>query len=379
MKNLIFTGIILSLIAAAACRKDNVIKTEGVNLKFSTDTVFLDTVFNTVGSSTYTLKVYNPESEKVVVDNIRLENQSSCYRLNINGKAGNNLSNIEILPQDSIYIFIEITAGSCSTPEMVYEDRILFENKGTQQDVRLVSLVWDAKFHYPNKFLISGTGPNSVFIPYSIIDCNTTWRRGERHVIYGYAVVDEGCELIIEPDVEVYFHNNSGLWVFNGGRLKVAEGASTGIGDSVLFTSDRLEPSYENIPGQWGGVLGGIFIDDSARCIINNAVIKNSENAIRLDSAQFPDQLTITNSYILNSSRTGIFGGFGSVKAENLVVANSGYYSLFCYGGNYEFLHCTFANYWTQSTRTVPAVYLTNYFDFNFIFSDSNYPILDIL
>ncbi|MGB0176965.1 MAG: choice-of-anchor Q domain-containing protein, partial [Owenweeksia sp.] len=263
-----------------------------------------------------------------------------------------------------IYIFIEITPGACPTTEMVYEDRLLFENKGTQQEVTLITLVWDANFHYPDKFLVAGEGNNSVVVPYSIIDCNTIWRRGEKHVVYGYAVVDEGCELIIEPGVEVYFHRNSGLWVFNGGSLKVAEGLSPGNMDSVLFTGDRLEPAYENIPGQWGGLLGGIFIDDSARVIINNSVIKNAENAIRLDSAQFPDQLVISNSYILNTSRTAIFGGFGSVTAENLVVANSGYYGLFCYGGNYEFRHCTFANYWTQSTRTVPAVFLTNYFDF---------------
>ncbi|MEQ9262523.1 MAG: right-handed parallel beta-helix repeat-containing protein [Owenweeksia sp.] len=364
MKNLLLIGIALGIFALASCRKDNIIKNDGVQLKFSADTVFLDTVFNTVGSSTYLLKVFNPDQQKVIIDNIRLENPASCYRLNVNGKAGNNINNVEVLPEDSIYIFIEITPGSCSSPEMVYEDLLLFENKGTEQFVTLTTLVWDASFHYPDKFLISGEGENSFVIPYSIINCNTTWRRGERHVVYGYAVIDEGCELTIEPGVEVYFHQNSGLWVFNGATLKVAEGASPGIGDSVLFTGDRLEPSYEDIPGQWGGLLGGIFIDDSARVILNNSVIKNSENAIRLDSAQFTDQLTISNSYILNTSRTGIFGGFGSVTAENLVIANSGYYGLFCYGGNYEFRHCTFANYWTQSTRTVPTVFLTNYFDF---------------
>ncbi len=365
MKNILLIGVLLGLITLVSCRKDNIVRSDGVELRFSADTVFLDTVFNTVGSSTYQLKVYNPAREKVIIDNIRLENPASCYRLNINGKAGNNRSNIEILPEDSVYIFIEITPGACSSPEMVFEDRILFENKGTRQNVHVVSLVWDAIFHFPNKFLVAGSGQNSVVIPYSVIDCNTIWQSGERHVIYGYAVVNDGCELNIQPGAEVYFHQNSGLWVFNGGSLKVAEGFQPGNGDSVTFMGDRLEPSYENIPGQWGGVLGGIFIDDSARCVINNAVIKNAENAIRLDSAQFNDQLVITNSYILNTSRTALFGGFGNVKAENLVIANSGFYGLFCYGGNYEFRHCTFANYWTQSTRTVPAVYLTNYFDFN--------------
>lgn len=362
MKNLFFPVLVVALIFFSSCHKDPIIKSSGVNLKFSADTVFLDTVFTSVGSSTYILKVFNPDNETVIVDNIRLNNPASYYRLNVNGTASNNISDVEILPKDSIYIFIETTNNQAPPNQIVYEDQIIFENKGTIQDVKLVTLVWDAEFHYPDNFIVAGSGANATIIPYSIIDCNDQWTRGERHVVYGYVVVDEGCELTIDPGVEVYFHENSGLWVFNGGKLTVAENATPG--DSVLFTGDRLEPFYENSPGQWGGILGGIFIDDSATAIINNAVIKNAVNAIRLDTAQFQNQLTLTNTYILNSSRVGLYGGFGNVKAGNVVIANSGLYDLFCFGGNYEFRHCTFANYWSQSTRTTPAVVLTNFIDF---------------
>lgn len=364
MKNILgFLSLIL-LISLASCHKDQPIKSQGVNLRFSTDTVFLDTVFSQVGSSTYTLKVFNPENETVIVDNIRLEKNSGYYRMNVNGVASNDINNIEILPNDSIYIFIEITSGGPIPNEIVFEDRIIFNNKGTEQDVKLVTLVWDAEFHYPTNFLVFGEGANSIVVPYSIINCNETWTSAKRHVIYGYAVIDEGCELNIDPGTEIFFHQNSGLWVFNGATLNVAKGIDPGLSDSVIFQGDRLEPSYEDSPGQWGGVLGGIFIDDSARAVINNAVIKNAVNAIRLDSAQLSDQLTITNTYILNTSRTGIYGGFGNVDAHNLVIANSGLHSLYCFGGNYRFVHSTFANYWNQSTRTTPSVVLTNFFDF---------------
>jgi hypothetical protein len=359
MKNLLLPIFALLLMLTAACHKDPVIKSEGVNLRFSTDTVFLDTVFTTVGSSTYTLKVFNPEDEIVIVDNIRLNDPNSLYRLNINGTASNNLTDVEILPNDSIYIFVEVTNNLTNPGQIVYEDQIIFNNKGTSQDVKLVTLVWDAEFHYPDRFIAFG----STLIPYSNIDCNDVWANGEKHVVYGYARIPDGCELQIDPGAEVYFHNNSGLWVSNGGQLKIAENAQAGLSDSVLFTGDRLEPFYEDSPGQWGGVLGGIFIDDGARAIINNTVIKNAVNAIRLDSAQFSDQLVITNTSILNTSRTGMYGGFGSVEAGNLIIANSGLHNLYCFGGNYRFRHCTFANYWSQSTRTTPAVVLTNFLD----------------
>lgn len=363
MKNLFGPLVLVFIIILASCHKERVIKSEGVNLKFSADTVFLDTVFTQVGSSTYTLKIFNPADESVVVDRIRLEKNQGYFRLNINGTSSNNLTDVEILPNDSIYVFIEISSNAIVPNELVLEDKIIVTNKGTTQDVQLVTLVLDAEFHYPNRFLILGQSPNEIIIPYSIINCNETWDASRRHVIYGYAVIDEGCELNIDPGTEVFFHQNSGLWVFNGGILNIAKGLSPGLSDSVIFSGDRLEPSYEDSPGQWGGVLGGIFIDDSAKAVINNTVIKNAVNAIRLDSAQLSDQLIISNTYILNSSRTAIYGGFGNIDAENLVIANTGLYNFYAFGGNYSFVHCTFANYWNQSTRTTPSVVLSNYLD----------------
>lgn len=363
MKNILGLLIFCSIAIFSACHKDPTIQSSGVNLTFSSDTVYLDTVFTTVGSSTYTLKVFNPDDEIVEIDNIRLEKNTGYYRININGTASNNLNDVQILPNDSIYIFIEISPSGVIPNEIVFEDKILFNNKGREQSVQLVTLVWDAEFHYPTDYIVLGTSPNTVTIPYSIINCNETWTSAKRHVIYGYAIVNDGCELNIDPGTEVFFHQNSGLWVFNGGVLNIAKGISADFPDSVVFSGDRLEPGFEDEPGQWGGIFGGVFIDDSARAVINKTVIKNANNAIRLDSAQFPDQLLISNSYILNSSRTAIYGGFGNIKAENLIVANSGLYSFYGFGGNYRFVHCTFANYWSLSTRTTPSVVLTNFLD----------------
>jgi len=360
----------MTLAATAAltfsCREERLLSASQLDLHFSADTVFLDTVFGGVNSSTYSLKVYNDRSEPVRISRVYLENQSSTFRLNINGQATNKAEDVTIEAQDSIYIFVEVTAQSAaqgcgSGASFICEDRLLFADaEGSTAAVTLVTEVRDAIFHFPNRFLASG----STVIPYSLINGDETWTPGRPHVIYGYVVVDSGASLTLLPGTNVHFHQNSGLWVFNDGELRSAPGASPGLGDSVTLQGDRLEPAFENIPGQWGGPLGGLFIDGSARVLLNNTVIKNANNAIRTDSALVSDQLVMTNSYVLNSSRTALFGGFGAVDVRNSVFANAGLFLFYGLGGQYEFRHCTFANYWSGSTRSDPAVLLTNFFEF---------------
>ena len=361
---LVILGI---FILAASCRKDLVFEHKKVNLVFSEDTIFLDTVFATIGSSTRILKVKNPTSDNIYISNVRLaKGNASFYRMNVNGASTKNISDVELLGNDSLYIFIEVTADVAGATELLYTDSIIFTTEGNQQDVDLVTLAKDAYFHLPNKVLtIPQDPPNQdIKIPYRILPCNEVWTADKPHVVYGYAVVDSLCTLTMQPGTEVHFHNGSGLWVYRGGKLLIDPDKNGNIDNPVVIQGDRLEPYYENIPGQWGGVLGGIFIMDySYGNEINNAVIKNANIAIRVDSTDEDNQnLKITNSFILNNSRVGLYGGFSNIEAENLVVANSGLYCFYGLGGNYSFLHSTFANYWTQSARSTPAVGLANFF-----------------
>ena len=58
---LLFVGVLVSF---SACRSDFNFEPSVGDLAFSKDTVYLDTVFKNIGSSTYTLKVYN-KSDKL--------------------------------------------------------------------------------------------------------------------------------------------------------------------------------------------------------------------------------------------------------------------------------------------------------------------------
>ena len=88
--------ILLILIAyASSCRKDFEHAPSAGSLEFSKDTVFLDTIFSNIGSSTYSLKVYNPTGDDLEVPSIRLQQGlQSSYRLNVDGVAGKEFQNI---------------------------------------------------------------------------------------------------------------------------------------------------------------------------------------------------------------------------------------------------------------------------------------------
>ena len=366
-KNFVFIGLGL-LLLALGCRKEIVFQASSVNLQLSQDTIFLDTVFATIGSSTRTLKVKNPTDDNILITNVRLgRGQSSFYRMNVNGASTKNISDVEILANDSIYIFIEVTADVAGANSLLYTDSIIFNTSGNIQNVQLVTLAKDAHFYLPNAVLVIPQDPfPPIRIPYRALDCNDIWTNDKPHVVYGYGLIQQNCSLTIEPGTEVHFHAGSGLLVDEGGQLLIDPNENGDVENNpVVLQGDRLEPSYENIAGQWGGVFGGIyFARGSLGNVINNAIIKNSNIALRTDSTGAQDQnLKIKDSYILNNSRVGLYGGFGNIQAENVVLANNGLYSFFALGGNYNFLHCTFANYWRSSSRNTPSIGLTNFFE----------------
>lgn len=72
--------------------------------------------------------------------------------------------------------------------------------------------------------------------------------------------------------------------------------------------------------------------------------------------------LTLKNTQIYNAANVGLWARTGFVDAENLVVGNAGQVSLYAnIGGRYNFRHCTFANFWNNSFRNLPAVLIDNF------------------
>ena len=110
MKYIYGLAIFSCLVLWSSCRSDFETLPSTGNLEFSRDTVYLDTVFTNIGSSTYNLKVYNRSNDDINIPSLRLnQGDASNYRLNVDGLPGKVFNDIQILAKDSIFIFIETT------------------------------------------------------------------------------------------------------------------------------------------------------------------------------------------------------------------------------------------------------------------------------
>jgi hypothetical protein len=317
-----------------------------MNLTFSADTIYLDTVFTQTSSSTRVLKAYNKENKWVKIPKVYLgDGSNSNYRLNVDGISGNNFADIEIGPKDSIFIFIETTIDINNENDPLYTDSIVFESDIYRQDVKLVTLVQDAVFLFPPK------GTSAFIIKEDV------WTSDKPYVIYGYGIVDSAKTLNIEAGANIHFHNSSGLIVYKDASL-IANGT---LDEKITFQGDRLEPFYEDIAGQWGMIW---FYPGSYNSKLEHVVVKNATIGVRIDSMIGNNNtLEILNSEFYNHSSIGILGQGARIKGENIVTNNCGTASVALqYGGDYTFNHCTFANYF-KGLRNGPSVFINNYYE----------------
>lgn len=356
----LFVGLMVSI---SGCKKDDINTSPDVKLTFSTDSVNFDTVFSSVGTATYQLKVYNNDDSYINVGKIRLSNDpNNSFRINVDGLPGENFTDVEIGPNDSIYIFVEATVtpnGNVLYPFV--EGEIQFETNGNAQKVKLVAWGWDAIFYVPNVFPTNGLPDFTLVDPDTL--ATVTWTADRPIVIKGYVVVDEFQKLIIEPGTQIFFHDGGGLWIFSGGIINAIGSQEA----PIVFQGDRLDPYFDELPGQWDRIWVNESEEDQ---IFEHVIIKNNFIGIQVESDPFGLQanpsvsdhfLQLKNVAIRNNSVASIFSKNYRLKVQNAVLSNGGQY-LFAGtgGGEYHFEHTTFANNWSSAIRQTPAVYITN-------------------
>lgn len=338
------TGLILITFFTESCRRDIQIDEDpDAQLLFSRDTVVFDTVFTTVGSTSRIFKVYNTSSRAVNIESIDLAGgATSPFRINVDGTPVISTGAIMLRGGDSMFVFVDVTLdpNNLLNPLMV-EDSIIFYTNGNRQRVILNAVGRDAYFHYNE---ISG--------------CNETWATDKPHVVMGFVIVPSCCQLTIPAGADVYMHHNAFLAADSCATLRVLGTAAS----PVKFQGDRLEPEYEEEPGQWRFIWLSSLSRDN---VIDWAIIKNGTIGILSDSlgASANPTVRITNTEIRNMTLAGIFGRTSHVEGDNLLITNCAQYCVaIAYGGQAKFRHCTFANYWNISNRTSPALVVNNWY-----------------
>jgi hypothetical protein len=307
-------------------------------LLFSADTVFFDTIFASVGSITKEIRVANPGKRELIIDHIFLGGgKYSQFRLNIDGEPVNEKFNIRLAAGDSIFIFVDafIDPSNSNSPIEV-ADSIVFSVKGTLYKISL--LAW---------------GQDINLIKNKIIKTES-WQKGKPYVIYDKVTVDTMGTLTIGEGTKVLFHKNASMIV--AGTL-IVRGST---GSQVLFASDRIEKMYEDIPGQWKGIL---ILNSSKGNNIKFATIRNAIFGIQLGEVKsgndFP-VLKLFSTIIAHSTISGLSAINSNIEAANCEIIHCGSYCIYIgSGGDYTFTSCTFFNRWEYGFRLTPAFFVT--------------------
>jgi hypothetical protein len=332
------SSLILLILIVVSCSCERMPNTFIASLRFSEDTIQFDTVFTTIGSATRELRIKNGENTKIKIDHIYLSGgQESQFRLNIDGEPTFEKSNIELDPEDSLFIFIDVLIDPTTMDAPIaVMDSIMFVIGDKIQKVQL--LAWGQDIILLNKKLI----------------LSETWNNSKPYVIYSNIMLDTLQTLIVEEGTRIYFHRNSSLTI--AGNLLV----NGSVGSPVLFAGDRLEKMYEDIPGQWGGIF---FLNTSKGNNLNHAVIRNTIYGIQLGETgpgtDVPD-IKIYSSSISHSTISGFSAYNGSLEAANCIFSHCGSYCIYlAAGGNYSFTQCTVFNQWEYGFRMSASLYVT--------------------
>ncbi len=346
-RNLLLLGSIMMMVIFHACQKDSTFEGTNPSIRVSTDTLTFDTVFTEVGSATRSFKIFNDEGEDILIDLKVNSPNGSKFRLNVDGIPGNEISNVFIKGNDSIYVFADVTVDPnqpLSISPFVIEETLTISSRGSEKDVLLEA--WGQNANY-----VPGTKQKGVV---SLLSCDLgveTWDDPKPYVIYGVLFIDS-CELVIPEGTNVYVHGGvvrQDSLIYNDGFIIVlADGKVTAQGTAmnpVTFQGDRLESSFDDVAGQWVGMR---FISGSTDNHLEHVQIKNSVVGIRVDSAA---QLSLESCEIYNTSSAGLIGIQSDLNVANTLIHSNGQScAILTYGGEYNFEHCTFASYGNQSS-----------------------------
>lgn len=324
------------------CNKESFIFNSSARIAVSTDTLSFDTVFNSVGSVTAQILVYNENDQRLRLSSIRLMGgEASPFTINADGEPGPEIHNIEIAGRDSIYLFVSVKIDpTTATLPFLVRDSIRINFNGNEKLIQLRAY-----------------GQNARFFNSRIIRATERWSNELPIVIYGGLLIAEGAELQIEEGTKIFVHADAPI---------IVDGTLTASGkryDStrIIFSGDRLDKPYSDYPAAWPGI---IFRNSSINNRLEYTTIKNAYQGLVVEGASQNSnpKLQIRQSIIENCYESGLLALGSHVEAENSLFSNSGKNIILAYGGNYRFRHCTVVAYSnTMILHREPVLLVTDF------------------
>jgi len=311
------------LLITTSCKKESFITSEYARLNITTDSLKYDTVFTSTGSVTKSFKIINENNQKLRLSKVQLMGgANSAYKMNVDGMAIYEINNLDIEANDSIYVFVSVTINPNATNlPFVVSDSILINYNGNNRYVQLQAY-----------------GLNANFLSNRLITGNVTWTNNLPYVILGSLRIDTIATLTIQPGCKIYSHANAPFIV--DGTLTV----NGTFSNHVVFTGDRLDEGYKDLPASWPGIY---FRGSSKDNVLTFAVVKNAYQAIVTEkpSLNANPKVILKQCIVDNAYDAGILCVNSSLRADNSLISNCGSNIILSYGGVYNFTHCTVAAY----------------------------------
>ena len=296
IKRLFFFFIVASALLTACSDNDSFTTDRSHRLTFTTDTVRMDTLFATIPSSTYSFWVHNKSGDGLRLRSVRLERGGqSGFRVNVDGTFLNPVvNNLEVRNDDSIRVFVEVTAfeNASDEPQLI-EDNLLFAlESGVEQKVNLRTYSWNAEQWRDVEITESKTIESSKPI-----------------VVYGGISVAATATLTIK-NTEMYFHDGAGITV---------EGAL--VAENSLFRGDRLDHMFDYLPydrvsGQWQGIAIKPHADG---CQLTDCEIRNACDGLVADTTT----VELKDCMIHNCKGFGLWAHIADVTVDNCIISNT--------------------------------------------------------
>jgi hypothetical protein len=326
-----------------SCKKDSFISSPGATLTTSVDSLKYDTVFTSIGSVTQSFKINNTNDQKLLLSSVKLMGGAlSFYKININGTAAHESTNIELAPNDSIYVFVSLNIDpNLDELPFIVKDSIEISYNGNKRYVQLEAF-----------------GQNANFLRNRTISANTTWNNRLPYVILGVLRIDTGITLTVDPGCKIYSHANAPILV--DGSL-VTNGTKA---EPVLFSGDRLDEEYRDLPASWPGIY---FRTTSKSNVLNFTNVNNAYQAIvaeNLADNNLP-KIIMHQCIIYNAYDAGLLCVNSSLDADNSLIANCGSNINIIAGGIYHINHCTVVSYTTFVNHKQPVLSANNFASIN--------------
>ena len=323
MKKIFHLSFIVCFLALfiISCKKDSFITSPDASLRLSEDTLHFDTVFTALGSTTQYLKIFNTNDQKLKISSLKLMGTNSFFKINVDGTAGTEFTNLELEANDSMYLFatVKIDPNASNLPFLI-RDSIKIEFNGNTKWLQLEAY-----------------GKNARFMNNVVITKNTTIKNDSPIVILGGLTVNQNAILTIEKGTHFFVHPSAAIRI---------NGTINAVGDTnakIVFQGIRIDEPYINYPGGWSSIY---FSPTSKNNLLKYCVLKNAYQGVVLDApATGSDPKLVMEECILdNIYDRAILAVNSSCSATNCLISNVGYGLYVVSGGNYNFNHCTFVS-----------------------------------